>query len=120
MEPVIRTEALHKHFGPLHAVDGVVSSGTSVADYVIHRSDGTEDRLPIRYGCESRPWDWDVGGVGLLSVTRSWRGTGLAGLPVCLFRTTWTNTQPDTLVTTIDLVSTMEGSSPFVVAITAE
>jgi len=23
MEPVIRTEALHKHFGPLHAVDGV-------------------------------------------------------------------------------------------------
>jgi eukaryotic-like serine/threonine-protein kinase len=103
----------------LHAADCVAPLEHTIAVFTIHRSDGSQDRLPIRYGIEALPWDWESGG-GEGQAKVAWIGTSPAGLPVRLYRTTWTNACPEVKVETIDLESTGMRGAPFVVAITAE
>ncbi len=104
------------HF--LHAADAVVDLGETVARYTIHLGDGGDEMIVIRYGNEAWPWDWEPGGE--LAKAAVWRGSSRVGLPVWLYRTTWTNAQPDVPVVSVDLTSTMTWCGVFVVAITAE
>ncbi|MCL4177359.1 MAG: protein kinase [Verrucomicrobia bacterium] len=105
------------HF--LHAADCFAESESTIAVFTVHRSDGSQDRIPIRYGIEALPWDWESGG-GERQAKVAWSGMSPAGLPVRLYRTTWTNACPEVKVETIDLESTGMRGVPFVVAITAE
>jgi hypothetical protein len=60
-------------------------------------------------------WSWNLAGPVV-----AWEGTSPAGIPVRLFRSTWTNPAPGTVVASIDFDTPMPGRSPFLVAITVE
>jgi WD40 repeat protein len=105
------------HF--LHAADGAVDAGETLATYTVHWADGREERIPIRYVVEARPWDWEPLSAHPAAAV-AWSSSSPAGLPVWLFRTTWTNTHPDVAVAALDLESAMTSCAPFIVAITAE
>jgi hypothetical protein len=105
------------HF--LHAADGAVDAGETLAQYTVRWADGREERIPIRCHVEVRPWDWEPLSAGPAAAV-AWSGSSPAGLPVWLFRTTWTNPHPDVAVAALDLESAMRSCAPFIVAITAE
>jgi hypothetical protein len=105
------------HF--FQAADGVAGTDVTVAFYVVHWADGRVERIPIRYGIEALPWDWEPDPANPAAAV-AWSGLSPAGLPVWLFRTTWTNAHPEVAVAAIDLELVMENAAPFVVAITAE
>jgi len=105
------------HF--LHAADSVTGYGDTVAIYTVRWANGREEKIPMRYGIEAMPWDWEPNAANP-SAAVAWSGVSPAGLPVWLFRTTWTNPTPEVVVTTIDLESAMTDVAPFIVAITAE
>jgi WD40 repeat protein/tetratricopeptide (TPR) repeat protein/tRNA A-37 threonylcarbamoyl transferase component Bud32 len=109
------------HF--LHTVAGGVSpEGIQVATFVIHRRDGQSKEVPVRYGEHVRFFDQDEDSRETLASDSAlvWLGTNAATFPVRLFRTTWTNTEPEVSVESIDFTSAKTRSQPLLFAITAE
>ncbi len=101
-----------------------------VMEYIVHYSDGTETKVPIRYRAEIGPWKaWEqarpitngrvawklhVGGDALTDQQPArrflmlWRPEGRwvrAPGDLVLYSTRWENPHPDKQITTIDLVS---------------
>jgi hypothetical protein len=105
------------HF--LHAADNTVAEEATVARYVVRWTDERVELLPIRFGIEAWPWDFEPW-ANKPRATVAWRGTNPAGQPVRLYRTTWTNSHPEVPVASIDLLSDMTRCGMFVVAITVE
>ena len=95
--------------------------GTRVGSYIVHYAGEQEQVIPIVYGADVR--DWNGSSDLSLQVTRGqlvWSGINNAGLHVRLFKTTWVNPMPEKEIVSIDYVSSMAPSAPFLVAITAE
>ena len=111
------------HF--LHAGSAVsdVTAKTRIARYLIHYADGSSNSIPILKSRELDDW-WDYPPPAGPPMVVAWKGTNRVaqakGLGIRLFKTTWANPQPDSLIQTIDLVSEMTNAGAFVVAITAE
>jgi hypothetical protein len=107
------------HF--LHATGWRTRDGATIGSYIVHYADGKEETIPIVYGDDVR--DWNAGGDPSTELKRGsivWSGTNKAPLQVRLFKSTWLNPAPETEITTIDYVSTVSESAPFLIAITAE
>ena len=105
------------HF--LHAAAWPVPDGTPIGHYIMHYADGQRHELPIVYGQDVR--DWCVqGGEPAKDVSPVWRGTSADAASIRLYKTTWSNPRPDVEITSIDYVSAMTDSAPFLIAITAE
>lgn len=86
-----------------------------VMTYVLHHSDGSETRLPVRYEVEIGDW-WKPQAKARMTaapVTVNADGRGL-------YVWRWENSQPEKTVTTIDVVSANREPIPIVIAITAE
>lgn len=110
----------------LHANSGFGDPpGTTVASLVLHYADGGQAELEIQHRVNVLDF-WDYKGQ-LPSDTNTviaWSGESPAtvrrGLGVRLCRTTFENPHPRKRVETIDYVSAMAGSAPFLVALTVE
>lgn len=110
----------------LHATGGFADpTGTTVAWLILHFSDGTEEKLAIQQDVHMKDWwGWQPANLSDPNTVVAWTGqspaTAQKGISNRLFRTTFTNPQPGKKVETIDYVSAMAGSGPFLVAVTVE
>jgi RNA polymerase sigma factor (sigma-70 family) len=113
----------------LHANSGTDDPvGTTVASLVLHYSDGQQSELAIRHGIHLLDWwDWPHAPVAATKdpdTAVAWRGRNPPaehhGATIRLFETTFTNPEPGKQVQTIDYVSAMASSAPFMVALTIE
>lgn len=127
--PAATNIAVGRFCGRLHflhgAIHGGLPEGTTIGTYVIRHADGLAVELPLRIGQQLRDWwaapnepplanDTVVAWTGRNGKSRS-RGTG-----VRLFKTTWTNPRPGTVVARVDFQSRHAGAGPFLLGITAE
>ena len=87
----------------------------------MHFENGEERTIPIIYGEDVRDWNARSDSTGRLRRARIvWSGINSAMVHVRLFKSTWVNPLPEVEITSIDYLSTMTESAPFLIAITAE
>jgi len=101
--------------------------GTMVASLVLHYTDGAEARLQIREGVHCLDWwAWPKGRskVSDPNTLVAWTGRNPAathqGAKLRLFKTAFVNPQPDKEIQSVDYVSGMAVSAPFMIAMTLE
>lgn len=103
----------------LHAVALGGIAGVKAAVYTIQLEDGRQFDWPVTVGQDLARWDrhpsWDHPDLVV-----AWEGTSPAGIPVRLFRSTWTNPHPEVPVKAIDFQTPKPGNAPFLVAVTVE
>jgi hypothetical protein len=106
------------HF--LHAAMWHTPEGTHIGSYVVHYADGEQRLIPLLYGYDLRDWVPQADepkGTGLEPV---WSASGGPMGGPRLFLKTWENPRPDVAITSLDFVSTLSASAPFLVAITVD
>lgn len=109
----------------LHGTGWTVADGTLIGHYVVHYVNGDKCAVLILYGFDVRDWwpqsDESKSPHGLVV---AWQGENDASRPlqrvIRISRTGWLNPLPDVEITSIDFVSAMTDSAPFLIAITAE
>jgi hypothetical protein len=125
----IRIDAKARLIHLLHANSAFADPpGTEVASVLLHYADGDQARFDIRQGIEVLDWwDWPAAPVKRPTGTNTivaWRGSNPPaehqGARIRLFDTTFINPSPEKEIQTIDYVSAMVGSAPFMVALTIE
>jgi hypothetical protein len=105
---------------------GVSDEGKQIGSYVVHFADNqTRLEIPIYYGRHVRNWHVVPGEPPSPDdLTVVWTGENVvsrkAGRSVRLFKSTWTNLVPDMVIESLDCVSSMDKSAPFLIAITLE
>jgi hypothetical protein len=110
----------------LHANSGFGDPlGTTVASLVLHYTDGEQAELEIQHLVHVLDfWDYKRQKPADTNTVIAWTGespaAGKRGMGVRLCRTTFENPQPRKPVATLDYVSAMAGSAPFLVAVTVE
>ncbi len=96
--------------------------GVQIGQFVLHYTDGQTKILPIIYGRDVRDW-WNSQAITSGS-TVAWTGENVATRAehskIRLFKNVRDNPLPGARIETIDFVSTMQGSAPFLLAITLE
>ena len=114
----------------LHGAGGVYDSeGVTIATIVLHYADGSTKQLEIKNGVDVRDW-WGklAQPVTGTNSALAWTGSnpafqkygGDAAGGIRIYTSTFTNPQPSIRVTSLDYRSTMENSSPFLIAATVE
>lgn len=109
----------------LHGTGWTVADGTLIGHYLVHYVNGDKRAVPILYGFAVRDWwpqnDESKSPHGLVV---AWQGENDASRPlqrvVRIYRTVWLNPLADVEISSIDFVSAMTDSAPFLIAITAE
>jgi hypothetical protein len=112
------------HF--LHGTARGVVDQTVVATLVLHYVDGTTAKLDIIYGQQVYDW-WFTGSsdLPLAGNTKvAWVGENPAatskGYRIRVFKTSFLNPKPATRIETVDFVSVLTPSAPFLLALTVE
>ncbi len=111
------------HF--LHGTQWRVGEGTRIGSYVVHYAGGAQAALPIIYGQQVRDW-WSSGGeVYEAKAARvAWKGANEAtqrrNASLRIFASPTDNPYPDQTIESVDFVSAMTDSAPFLIAITLE
>src|SRR5262249_27079141 len=110
------------HF--LHAAGWhTVNSGTKIGAYWVRYKNGQRVEIPIVYGQDVVDW-WNPDGKLPTRSVVAWTGQNAAsryqGRLIRLFCSTWTNPMPETEIESIDFVSSLVNSAPFLIAITAD
>jgi hypothetical protein len=119
----------------LHFLQGTVwvgPKGTCIAQYRVIYADGRELVIPVEYGRQVRNWwsspqeppgtsnlagDAELAWTGT-NASEAWRKAGSS--PLQLFKMTWKNPRPGIPITSLDFVSSMTASCPFLIAVTSE
>lgn len=121
-----RQKCQHLYFLHAAGVGKVADEGTQIGTYVIHYAT-SQMRLevPIVYGQSVRDWHFQPGepapGPDLQVVWTGENATSQrAGRKIRLFMSTWTNLVPNIEIESIDFVSSVTNSGPFLIAITAD
>jgi len=108
-----------------------VADGTPIGYYEVNYADAETEAIPVVYGIDVRDWwsIWDkskptkrgkvvwTGSNPHLKTRSEARHTEK---PLRLYMTCWKNPHPDSLVTSINIVSLNQTATPFTVAITVE
>jgi RNA polymerase sigma factor (sigma-70 family) len=108
--------------------------GTTVAKLVLHYEDGSTRDIDMIAGDHMFDWWSPLFKTGIPpryykmgpTTERAWSGSNpfiksvWPGESVVLYKSTFTNPQPDVTISNIDFVSSMKLTAPFVVAITVE
>lgn len=114
----------------LHGAGGVYDrDGVTIAKLVLHYADKSQRELEIQNGVHVRDWWGDpkqtitgtnsvLAWTGTNPALKKYGGENPGSLRV--YKTTFENPQPGTEITTVDYVSTMQNSSPFLIALTLE
>lgn len=123
----IKVAARGKTLHFLHAVQQQAEAGVSVGDYVIHYADGSTEKIPIVYGKSLVDWwHYKDQNNGPSPARIAWRGANERvekdnqGVELRLFAVDWTNPHPEKEIATMDFVSSISKSDPFVIAVTVE
>ena len=113
----------------LHLLHGTVQNAgdqTVVANLVLHYADGSTGKCDIIYGQQVYDW-WFKGDSNppLAGNTKiAWIGKNpiatRLGYRIRVFKTSFINPKPDVRIETIDFVSTLTRSAPFLLALTEE
>jgi hypothetical protein len=107
------------HF--LHAVGYVTKEGELVGSYIVHFGvNHMQLEIPIFYGRDVRDWHKYKEEDPSPTLTVAWTGSNPVSNTIRLYTTTWTNIVPDVEIESIDFVSAMGNSAPFLIALTAE
>jgi hypothetical protein len=99
--------------------------GATIGRYLLHYVGGQQAEIPIIYGNDVRDW-WLAPNQPkeAKSATIAWTGSNpasdSAGCSLRLFKNTHDNPKPDLEVESLDFVSALSDSAPFVIAITVE
>jgi hypothetical protein len=123
-EAVTGIQVNHKgaqlHF--LNACFWATEPGTKLGDYVIHYADGQTRTAPIVYGRTIMDWWMHPGGDAPTEAQVVWQGSDPAtrsmGMVTQLSDYVWDNPLPDVEISSVDLVSDLAESGPFLVALT--
>jgi len=130
----IQVEGIHvqQTIRRLHVLHGTANTessqkdGAEVARFVWHYDSGREASL-IRYGQDVRDWWWRPEDAVEPTSDRSrvvWTGSNPVarekGYQLRLYLTTIENPRPEEVVRSLDYVSAMTESAPFLIALTAE
>lgn len=109
------------HF--LHGTGWKASLDTTIGRYVVHYANGARRTVLIVYGRDVRDWWTDTSETVGDELQVAWTGENhsYAGAPeLRLYQTRWENPLPDQEIASIDFISTMTDSAPFLIALTAE
>lgn len=131
--------AIHKRCAKiylLHAGDWVDTAefGTAVARLILHYEDGSQRQIDIMAGRDIFEFWSPLFTTGAYpeysrmspDTERAWTGSNRyiqqlwPDESLVLYRSAFTNPQPDLTVSTVDYVSTMTGAAPFMVGLTVE
>ena len=98
--------------------------GALVGSFELHQADGGKVEVPLVYGENVADW-WGCDSAAMASDPEPvWTGqnalTKASGCSLRLFKVTWTNSAPETVVRSLTFNSTQTESAPFVLAITVE
>jgi len=118
----------------LHGACDVSTPGQAVARLVLHYADGSSAEIPIIAGAHLQDWWGPIyitnSGAGRYTTDPgtelAWAGTNPAihkhapDFSLRLYRTTFANPHPELEIKTIDYVSTLTQSAPFLVGLTLE
>lgn len=123
----IKSIAVDRPCSQLHFLQGAGWSspdGTKIGSYIVHYQDGKTAEIPIVYGMHVRDW-WTPPGEHPVSGSEiAWKGSNEAAtasqMRQQLYKTTWKNPRPETPIASLDYVSAMAISAPFLIALTAE
>ena len=130
------TKACFKKIHLLHAGDFVDTAefGATVARLILHYGNGSQGQIDIVAGRDIFEFWSPLFTTGVdpkysrmsPATERAWTGTNrfLEALwpdeSLTLYKSTFTNPQPDLTVSTVDYVSTMTATAPFMVGLTVE
>jgi hypothetical protein len=127
-----RVDGIHvgRCFGRLHALLGTylkVLEGQTIGGLVLHYADGSQHECPIVYGRHVRDW-WTANDrrTDAAAARIAWEGDDpsprVNWIPAWLrlYQTFWDNPRPEVEVRHIDFVSALNGSAPFLIAVTVE
>ena len=110
------------HF--LQGTRGIAADDTVVGKYVLHYDDGNIVTVPVIYGRNVKDFWAKKNDSTITDADLVWVGkneyTAKEGFDIRLYKQTINNPFPDGVIKTIDLVSEMAESAPFVVAITVD
>ncbi|HEY3913341.1 MAG TPA: hypothetical protein VGN61_02545 [Verrucomicrobiae bacterium] len=107
------------HF--LHAVGYAGKDGQLVGSYVVHYANNQmESEIPIIYGRDVRDWHKYKEEEPSPDLQLAWTGTNGTSSSIRLYTSAWTNIVPNVEIDSIDFVSAMGDSAPFLIAITTE
>lgn len=110
------------HF--LHGTAWSAEEGAKIGEYVLHYENGQTKSIPIVYQRHVRDWWIQEGDPIPTDADIAWTGENEAshklGYNVQLYRYTANNPLPNEEIKTIDFVSAMTESAPFLIGITVE
>jgi tetratricopeptide (TPR) repeat protein len=114
-----------RQFARMHVVHGASPSetdGVEIGAYVLHYVDGQTQALPIIFGEHLRDRDPSPQSEARVptSAVVAWSSRNLDANLRRFYRTTYENPRPTLQVKSIDFISTMTKSGPFLIAITVE
>jgi hypothetical protein len=119
----IKVDQKAKRLQFLHSTGWSAQDGTPVATFIIHLANGKSHEFTVNYG--DHLFDWVSGqpapreGDSVVA----WSGTSPATggqATLHLFKTQWTNPEPDQSIARIDYMAANNDPAPFLIAITAE
>jgi hypothetical protein len=104
----------------LHACGWPSQPGTVIGKFLVHYVNGESREIPIIYGEDVLDWWTAADTDGTPPV--AWSGPNQAnpnGPPKAIYVTIWNNPLPEVEIRSVDYVSTMSESAPFLIAFTA-
>jgi len=108
----------------LHACGWQSEPGTTIGAYIIHYANGEVRETPLVYGKNIMDWWAYPEEEKFEEAEEVWSGSNATTYKLDqrtrLFKYTWQNPLPSVEITTIDIVSSLSYSGPFLVAITIE
>jgi hypothetical protein len=113
-------KAARLHF--VHSTGWSASSGTAVCTYVMHLANGESTEFTVQYGAHINDWTKDSEPQDSKNSIMAWSGPSPVNSQMTLrvYKTQWTNPEPDQAITSIDFISANSDPAPFLIAITAE
>jgi hypothetical protein len=118
---------IHHKARRLHFLQGAawsVDADTKIGEYVLHYANGQTRGIPIVYQRHVKDWWVKPEDPVLPDADIAWTGENEAshklGYRIQLYRYTINSPLPDHEIETIDFVSTMTDSAPFLIALTVE
>jgi hypothetical protein len=126
----IRAIPIGARFDTLHILHSTMfgnafgtNDGTEIGAYVVHYTDGTEERIPIIYGEDVRDWWKSSDSADPSRGKLAWGGKNMAAGQddeIRLFSSEWRNPHQERRVMAIDFESKNTVCAPFLVALTLE
>ena len=113
----VRLKAARIHF--LQAAAWSAGNGEKVGEYVLHFADGRRLSVPLLYQQSLIDWWVKTAADKPTGAEVAWHGSHSKSR-ISLFKYTWTNPSPETVIDRMDFVSAMTKSAPFLVAASCE